>query len=774
MDGKANHRASSARKRIRWPRSRNKFHRTLWRGPQTAFLPPCDLMTRPSRFVRPVWRAAAIALLLPLVFGASRTAPDEEPVIRRTEFGVVHIEAPTFRAAGIGLGYTQAEDYGDRVIRSLLRSKGWMGRTFGKDSMESDFAAARIHARVQETYHLLDADTRAMYDGFAEGVNRYIRAHRAQLPAWVSPVFHGHDVAAGDIATANTTAARNLVLRHLRRDSVARGGDDDEAFAALSEAPRSDPAVRPILGSDADVGSNAWALAPSRTTSGRAILLRNPHLNWNAGYWEAHVTVPGKLDFYGDFRIGSAFSVVGGFNAHLGWATTNNATDLDEVYELEIDPADTTSYRFDGTSVPVRTERATVRYRDGDSLATATRSYAVTPLGPVVHRTREKLYVVRAGPDGEYRAGAQFLAMMRARSLAEWKRALAMRARATSNLTYADRDGNILTIWMASVPRLPHPSGRDSVPVPARTSADVWTRLITLDSLPQVQNPPGGYVHNENDAPHFANLRALLDTARYPDNVERGELRLRSQHALQLIANSRKFSLEEVVRRKHSMRMLLADRVKADLLAAVAASPAASDSAMRSAVNVLRQWDNTVAPESRGGVLFETWWRRYQSQARDTAFAVKWSWAQLTTTPRGLGQPQKAVAALQWAAQETVAKHGAVNVAWGDVHRVRRGDVDVPVGGCSGALGCFRVLTYEEQPDGKRVANSGDGWVLAVEFGARVPRAYSILAYGQSADPTSPHHADQAAMFARGEFKPVWFTAKDIAAHTIRTYSPAP
>jgi acyl-homoserine-lactone acylase len=751
------------RKRISQAHSRNQFDRLDFCRP----LPRSPFAMSATSRLR---RLAAVVLLPCLLGGASRAPASDDPVIRRTEFGVAHIEATTFRGVGIGLGYTQAEDYRERVVLSLLRAKGYMGRTFGKDSMESDFAAMRVHVRVQQTYHLLDADTRAMYDGFAEGVNRFIRANRTTLPAWVQPVFHGHDVAAGDIGTANTTAARNLVQRWLRRDSLTRTTPPE--FGASLDLP--DVADRPILGSDADVGSNAWALAPSRTTSGRAILLRNPHLNWNAGYWEAHVTLPGKLDFYGDFRIGSAFSVVGGFNAHLGWATTNNATDLDEVYELALDAAQPDHYLFDGASVPVRYEEVAVVSRDADTLITTTRRYATTPLGPVVHRTSDKLYIVRAGPEGEYRAGAQFLAMMRARTLAEWKQALAIRARATSNLTYADRAGTILTIWMASIPRLPHHSGRDSVPIPARTSADIWTRLITLDSLPQTQNPPGGYVHNENDAPHFANLRALLDTARYPDNVERGELRLRSQLALQLIANSRRFSLEDVVRQKHSMRMLLADRVKPALLAAVKRSPVASDSNAVRAAAILTAWNNTVAPDSRGGVLFETFWRRYQSQARDSAFAEKWSWARLTQTPRGLGQPDKAVDALLWAITETTRKYGRPDVAWGDVHRVRRGTVDVPVGGCSGALGCFRVLTYEEQADGKRAANSGDGWVLAVEFGPRTPRAYSILAYGQSTDPQSPHHADQAAMFARGEFKPVRFTAKDVVAHTIRQYTPSP
>jgi len=347
-----------------------------------------------------------------------------------------------------------------------------------------------------------------------------------------------------------------------------------------------------------------------------------------------------------------------------------------------------------------------------------------------------------------------------------------MRARATSNLTYADRDGNILTIWMASLPRLPHASGGDSLPVPARGSADIWTRLLALDSLPQVLNPPGGYVHNENDAPHFANLRALLDTARFPENVERGELRLRSQHALQLIGGRDRLSLDEVIRRKHSMRMLLADRVKPDLLAAVRRYGAPGDTLLDRAGAVLAAWDNTVAPASRGGLLFETWWRRYQGQARDSAFTARWSWSQLTTTPRGVGQPVRAVEALRWAAEQVTRRYGTLDVAWGSVHRVRRGNVDVPVGGCSGALGCFRVLTYDEQPDGIRVATSGDAWVLAVEFGRTGPRAYSVLAYGQSNDPASPHFADQAERFARGEFKPVHFTPAAIRAHTIREYTP--
>jgi acyl-homoserine-lactone acylase len=86
-------------------------------------------------------------------------------------------------------------------------------------------------------------------------------------------------------------------------------------------------------------------------------------------------------------------------------------------------------------------------------------------------------------------------------------------------------------------------------------------------------------------------------------------------------------------------------------------------------------------------------------------------------------------------------------------------------------MGCFRVLTFAREADDKLAANSGDGWVLAVEFDD-VPRAYSVLAYGQSPDPASPWHADQAAMFARGEMKRVAFTRRAVEAGAVLRYRP--
>jgi acyl-homoserine-lactone acylase len=153
-------------------------------------------------------------------------------------------------------------------------------------------------------------------------------------------------------------------------------------------------------------------------------------------------------------------------------------------------------------------------------------------------------------------------------------------------------------------------------------------------------------------------------------------------------------------------------------------------------------------------------------------FAESWSVDKPASTPRGLKNPTVAARTFAQAVTETTKRYGDPGIAWGDVHRVRLGKVDVPVGGCSGVLGCFRVLNFADTPDGKRQVIGGDGWILAIEFGKEVPTAYSVLAYGESSREDSPYHSDQAEMFAKGEMKRVAFTPADVDAQTVKRYNP--
>ncbi len=706
-----------------------------------------------------------------LVFG-QETKTDRVPgrelwrqvEIVRTEHGVPHIRAQNLRAAGYALSWLQSEDYGTTTAMRLLEASGRMAWLLGHDRIDSDFAALRDRDQAIQKYHLLDQETRDIYEGFADGINRYVELHPTEFPAHMPADFTGYDVASLDIIGPPAAKIRAF----LNKINPPVTPDRPSVINNNNEGDETNP----------DDGSNAWAFAPSRTKSGKAILLRNPHLAWTAGYYEAHMTVPGVVDFYGDFRIGGPFDVIGGFNRNLGWSTTNNHQDLDEIYALDVDPASVDHYLFDGASLSVKRELQTVTFRNGDGFSTETRESWSTPLGPVIYRAGGKVYVMKFAGDGEFRAGEQFLHMMRATTLAEWKDAMRMRTRVTSNFTYADRAGNIFFVWNASLPLLPHPPGDDTTAVAAHGTRDVWTRYVPFDSLPQLLNPPGGYVHNENNSPHFTNVRTPIDLKDAYPNFEKPALSLRSQLAIELVGGDNKLSLEDVVQLKHSYRMLLPDRVKPDLIAAVKASNPTGDVA--SAITLLERWNNTAAPDSKGAALFEVWWRYYSGTRAnerpvllpdEKRYARVWSASDPLKTPSGLADKPRAVESFTWAVAETARRYGSWDVAWGDVHRVRRGKVDVPVGGCGNDLGCFRILTFARDADGKLSANSGDGWILAVEF-ADTPRAYSVLAYGESRRPESPWFADQSEMFARGELKKVAFTESDVNAQTVLRYRP--
>ncbi len=700
------------------------------------------------------------ALALLAAFQATSPAPDytSRVEIRRTAHGVPHVLAGDMGALGYGMAWAQLEDHGAMVVLNMVRARGELSRIFGRDSLESDFTHVESHALAVATYSRLSADLRRVQEGWAAAINRWVATHPVDYARYNLPTFTPHDVAALWV-DEQVEPAMNRFRRaqNRRRASV-------------------EPLARD------NIGSNAWAFAPNRTTSGNAILLRNPHIGWRADwystYYEMQITVPGKVNFYGDFRVGFPFYFNGGFNDHLGWATTNNGPDLEEVYALTLDPASADHYLFDGGSVPLERKELSVQVRQGERLTAATREVWRTPIGPVIGRGEGVVYVLKSPGWEEYRKAEQFLAMMRAEDLGEWKAAMAMRAHTESNLTYADRDGNILYLWNATLPRRPHAPLGDTAAVPAAGSDDIWTAIYALDELPQLLNPPSGYTHNENDPFHYTNLESPIDSARFPaPDFPAPELRFRSQLSLQLVTGQSRVSLEDVVRLKYSYRMLAAERLVDDLAAAV--REAGPNGRLGDALAVLEAWDKTASPEARGAVLFTEWYDRYYrgsgsstAEREARAYARPWTSEDPTGTPDGLGDPARAVRALAEAADAVMQEHGRLDPAWGDLVRVILGDVDVPVGGCSGMYGCFRVLSIRPTGDGRYQNAGGDGWVLAVEFTRAGPRARSILAYGASSLPNSPWFSDQAAMYARGELKEVAFSEAEIAGQLVRRYRP--
>ena len=102
--------------------------------------------------------------------------------------------------------------------------------------------------------------------------------------------------------------------------------------------------------------------------------------------------VPGQMNFYGSTFIGRPI-LTSGWNEHLGWSHTVNAPDLEEIYEVDLDPRMSGPLPVRRRLGAARRDEVTVQIRDGADLVPTKRTFWHTPLGPVVHRTPTKAYV---------------------------------------------------------------------------------------------------------------------------------------------------------------------------------------------------------------------------------------------------------------------------------------------------------------------------------------------------------------------------------------------
>lgn len=711
--------------------------------------------------------ATLIAVTTPHRFtaDAAKKPLAEQVTIRRDTFGVPHILAETEEAAAYAMGYAQAEDHCVEIARRFLSARGEEAKFTGA-GIETDFESKRygIHEIARKNFSQLSPLMQQMHHAFAAGFNRYVEKNRNALPSWI-PAFDGMDVLA---------RSRQEVFRFtFNRGNLI--GQLKQKYAA--NVARLD---RPFPDEESLEGSNMWSLAGARTTSGKPILLGNPHQPWSVLYWEAHVTVPGKINLFGTTYVGLPV-LRHGFNDTLGWTHTVNNIDPEDVYALKLDASNAGQYVFDGKPMPLVKKSFAVEVKQADGkLKTEQREFVYSHLGPVIHQTSDKAFAIKSSILEEVRFFEQWYAMGKARNWAEFRAALKMNLLPMFNLTYADVEGNTFYLWCGMMPQRVDDGTDYRLDVPGDTSKYVWTKLHAMDELPQLLNPKGGYLQNCNSAPWWTSLRDPLDPKKFPSYFETGVgLSLRSQMSLEMLEAQAKFSLQDVMRLKFNTKMLLADRVKPDLLKAIQQMPNPSAD-LQKGLAVLTAWDNRTSVDSRGGVLFKRFWDNY-SKAVKQPYAVAFDPKKAASTPSGLADAAQAVQHLEEAVQWTRKTYGSEAVAWGDVHRIRLGDVDLPATGESGNYGLFRVTGFGDAPDGKRVMGTiardkpmvggGDGWTFAVEFSQPVV-AYSLTAYGQTTNTASKHSTDQVKLYANHQYKRAWFSEAEIKANLERAYRP--
>lgn len=718
--------------------------------------------------------AALVAVTIPNRFtaNAAKKPLAEQATIRRDTFGVPHILAETEEAAAYAMGFAQAEDHCVEIARRFLSARGEEAKYTGA-GVETDFEAKRysIHEIARKNFNQLSPLMQQMHHAFAAGFNRYVEKNRSSLPSWI-PTFDGVDVLARSRQEVfRFTFNRGNLIGQIKQKYTTQLARPDASSREEEEME----------------GSNMWAISGSRTTSGKPILLGNPHQPWSVLYWEAHVTVPGKINLFGTTYAGLPV-LRHGFNDTLGWTHTVNNIDPEDVYALTVDPKNAAQYVFDGKPQPLVKKSFTIEVKQKDgSLKSETREFTYSHLGPVIHQTNEKAFAIKNSILEEVRFFEQWYAMGKARNWQEFRAALKMNLLPMFNLTYADIEGNTFYLWCGMMPQRVDDGTDYRLDVPGETGKYVWTKLHPMESLPQLLNPKGGYLQNCNSAPWWTSLRDPLDPKKFPSYFETGNtLSLRSQMSLEMLESKAKFSFDDVRRMKYNTIMLLADRVKPDLIKAIKAVPKPSEE-LAQALFMLELWDNSTSDDSRGGPLFQRFWDTYRVALKEP-FAVPWSVTNPAKTPSGLADTKLALQHLEeavrwlrktWRVPDS--PWGGEKVAWGEINRFRIGDLEIPADGASGTYGLFRVVDSVAQPDGKRIVGTlakdkpmvggGDGWVMAIEF-TKPMVAYSVLAYGQTSNLQSKHSTDQLRLFANHQYKRAWFSEADIKANLEREYRP--
>lgn len=675
--------------------------------------------------------------------------------IRRDNFGVPHILAETEAAAAFAQGYVTAEDHLLELARLLIKARSEESLYFGEQYAENDLLVKelRMYEGAQAGYDKSPPLMKMIFDGYAAGYSRFVEQHRAELPEWVKPIT-GVDV-----------------LAHARRVTVFEFDMNLRQVRNASSRPRVAQTPAPHDEEASYYGSNMWAIGKGRSASGKGILLGNPHLAWAGSqlFHELHITVPNKINISGTTLIGVP-GVAIGFNENLGWSHTVNTHDSDDVYELTLDPKDAHRYLYEGSSLAMKKYELAIQVKTDKGIETRRKESWWSHYGPVLKWEYEtgKAFAYKSANIDEYRFVEQWNQMAKARNLDEFRRALDIQGIPMFNICYADKEGNVFYIFNGRFPD--RPQGYDwSGVVAGNTQATEWNNILPESRLPYLINPAGSYVQNSNSAPWYTNLNAIIDRAKFPADLTPNFNGLRTQLSLELLESDKSISLDEVLRYKYHMKILSADRMKSDLIK-LAKGKTVDNVSLDEAVKVLEGWDNTVSRNSRGSMLFVTFLQKYKASTK-TIYKVVWDEKRPVTTPFGIGDEGAALKALAASVSEMKQKLGRLDVAWGDLHRLRRGSLDVPIGGLTDDYGAFRIVAYTPASDGKYVAMGGDSYVLAVEF-TSPPTAYSIVAYSQTDDPKSPHHNDQSALFAQEKWKRAWFTEEDIAKNTERTYRP--
>ena len=635
--------------------------------------------------------------------------------IVRTTHGIPHITAPDLETLAYGVAYAQAEDNVCQTARQLVTVRGERARWFGPQAagllgirmlpneVADTFIAAHMDdaklARGVAAGQVPGSEAAQLSRGYVAGYNRFLTDRNGKLPAdckgqpWVRPMTMA------DYARMNELTMVQAGVAALA-DGVVGAQPPPPAVVAspISTAPAAAEMVD-VAGAaqamreagliDSPLGSNAWAFGRETTADGRGLLLDNPHFPWVGvnRFYEMHVTVPGQLDVMGATNANGPFVSLG-FNKEVAWSHTVSTGKRFTLHALTLMPGDPTAYVVDGKPEKMTSRTVSVDVLNGDhTVSSRRRTLWSTRWGPVVvipraglNWTATRAYAVQDANAGNQRFSATWLAINRAKSVADIQVALRRLGTPWVNTIAADRAGNALYADVSVVPDVDAAQLERCTPTPALAALRGAAGLVVLDGsrsdcdwrrdpaspvpgLTPIERLPmavrSDWVQNSNDSffhthplQTFKGISPLVGDNRVDSMRTRAGL----TEIPELLARG-KVTARAVQQQLFENRNFMGSVVMPDLLAACSANPpanavanavanAASTAAVRDGCAALAGWDRRSDLDSRGAHLFREFWRT--ARLIPGVYRVPFDAAQPVATPSGLKMTDAVVAGKVW------------------------------------------------------------------------------------------------------------------------------
>ena len=766
--------------------------------------------------------------------------------IKRTDYGIPHITASDYGSLGFGHGFATAETSICSLADTVLTARGQRSRYLGPDARFSDqvtlFATNRqtdtlftdirnrrvVERLLRDPVRGPSREAKAIVRGYVAGINDYLRSvggakgiadRSCRGAAWIRPDATPVDLWYG-VYAANLLASSGVFVPQIV-DAAPPSPENPNLPSAplraeLPEAPEQLPSQDALLtglGKDPDspFGSNATAVGSEATTTGRGMVLGNPHFPWRGRYRfaQAHLRIPGEYNVAGAGLIGSPVINIG-FNRNVAWSHTVSTGYRFTPYEYPTVPGTGTTYLI--TDGPKELERREVSFKareDDGTLRTVTEDVYRTDERYVLHApdvlmswTPASVWALRDANAEHLRTIDTFHEMAKAKNV---RQLLAAQDRGSGmpwvNTIAADRAGNTLYADHSVVPNVPDdlaeecmtPVGRALFEVAglpgldgSRAAGDCAWRTDADATRPGIFGPRNlpdtvrkDWVVNAKESYWLPNPDERLEGFARIIGCEECERTLRTRVVYRYVmdrlagadglARGKRVSHRTLKLFEHENRVFGAEvaREGGDLQKVCQAAAGAE------ACEVLASWDGRSDIDSVGTHIFQEFWKR--AQGATGLWQVPFDPPDPVGTPRDLNEANpQVVQAMRDALAFLEERDVAHDASWGSLQVAGDdGAPPIPIGGGEGFAGNANAVASRDPAanTGRLYPISyGSSHIQAVAFTDRGVNAHTILTYGQSLDAWSRHSKDQTRLFSNERWVRFAFTPRAIKRDLLRSY----